>query len=167
MEEATFEEVVYDDNNNLVKIYDGERKSLVKQYFDGLGRVTKVKRYLDLAGLINLSSEISYKYNWQDKVKSSIDENGKETKYEYDMFGRQINVSTVEGDIETVLYTVQYFDDEKKAVTTNQKNIEQTTITDQRGQVVERILENQGEELTYYSEYDGYGNVVKTVDAKG
>ncbi|MCK4259206.1 MAG: RHS repeat protein [Halanaerobiales bacterium] len=164
--EATFEEVIYDDENNLVEIYDGERRNLVKQYFDGLGRTTKIEKYFDLAGT-ELDSEISFTYNWQNQVKSSFDENGKEINYEYDIFGRQTNVSTNEEGIETVLSTIQYIDQEKKTIAKNQNNIKQTTITDRKGQVVQQLLENQGEELNYFNEYDGFGNVVKTTDAKG
>ncbi|MCG8482930.1 MAG: hypothetical protein MJA31_06435, partial [Clostridia bacterium] len=162
---AAYEEVIYDDLNNLVKVYDGERKNVLIHYFDGLGRKVKVERYSDLAGK-TLDSVVSSIYNWQGQVVKSIDENEIETVYEYDLFGRKTKISTVESGNVTVLYTISYDDLTRKTTTVDQNNKKQIVITDKKGQTVQTIEENKGVELSSYYEYDGYGNVIKTTDAK-
>lgn len=162
---ASYEEVIYDDLNNLVKVYDAERKNVLIHYFDGLGRKVKVEKYSDLAGE-TLDSVISSIYNWQSQVVKSIDENEIETVYEYDLFGRNSKISTVENGNVTVLYTISYDDLARKTTTLDQNNRKQIVITDKKGQTVQTIEENEGVELSSHYEYDGYGNVIKTIDAK-
>lgn len=162
---ATYEEVIYDDMNNLVKVHDGERKNVIIHYFDGVGRKVKVERYSDLTGK-TLDSKISSVYNWQNQVIKSIDENEIETVFEYDLFGRNTKISTIEEGEVTVLSRTSYDDLLRTATTLNQNDIKQIMITDKKGQTVKTIKENEGEELLYQYEYDGFGNVVKTTDPK-
>lgn len=160
--EPAYDEIVYNELNHSMKVYDTERKMVTVVYYDGLGRTIKEEKYSDMNCTTLVSSKESV-YNWQDNVKIYKDENGKVTLTEYDTFGRITNITTPDGNVTTSVYD----DLLGTMVTTNAKNKRETNYFDRKGQKTQEIKENQGLNWIYLYQYDGFGNIIKTTDAKG
>ena len=160
--EAATEEVIYDDENNLVQVYDAKKEEKMVHYFDGLGRETKVERYdLTDTGEI-LHSTTTTDYNWQNKKIRLTDQNGKTTTYQYDVLGRPLKITTADGNVTTR----EYDDLNRKITITKPDNNREIVYQDRKGQKIKRVLEKGMENLTYHYQYDGFGNLIKTIDAK-
>lgn len=73
----------YDDTHNILTITDPDG-NVVKQYYDGLDRLTEVVSYNGSS----IYSTVSYAYNYQDQQASVTTALGNITYYYYDSLGR-------------------------------------------------------------------------------
>src|SRR5207245_11601160 len=90
---------LYDDPNNILTVVD-ENGNVVRQYFDGLGRQTKVERW---NGTAAYSVETST-YDWLGNVVSKTTAAGYTYTYACDSSGRLTMATNPDGTYQTTSY---------------------------------------------------------------
>lgn len=81
-------EAVYDDQNNSVTIYD-ELDQKTMNFYDGLGRLIQIEKYLSPSEKITQT----YSYNYLNKIETQTDPKGFIYSNEYDSKGRLIKTA--------------------------------------------------------------------------
>jgi RHS repeat-associated protein len=105
------EEVIYNDQNNTVIIYDELDHKIIK-YYDGINRLTKIEQYI--SETINLTE--TYVLNYQNNVKTKTDPGGHIYSFEYDSLGRLTKIfnpdsTFVEAQYNDAAHTVAVLDE--------------------------------------------------------
>lgn len=178
------EKYKYDSSNNLEQVqtraYTSEDWLATKYEYDGLGRVIKET---DPLGLFT-----EYLYEGKNLLQSNKNHKGHETKYAYDVWGRNTSVSYPDGTVEStslkwadspagaaIVSTssatgqpdVQtYYDALGREVRTGEKRFDGTylytdKVYDELGRAQKTSLPFKGENPTYWNtyEYDSYDRI--------
>jgi YD repeat-containing protein len=90
----------YDDTNGVVAAVD-PNLHVVKEYFDGLGRETRLQVFDDKG---KDYSDTYYSYNWMDKVSQVTLPSGSVYSYSYDSVGRSLSQTNPDGTSALIVY---------------------------------------------------------------
>ncbi|MBU7010470.1 MAG: RHS repeat protein, partial [Theionarchaea archaeon] len=154
-EQASAEyEIIYDDVNNMVTLYNENDEKTVK-YYDGLGRMIKTEVYKD-----TLWAQWLYEYNYLGKPKQITDPLSRIHKYGYDSLGRV----TAFVNPDQTCRTIEYDDIDNTIIMKDENQHEKVYTFSWTGSLLS-VEEYNGTSsyLTEY-EYDLVGNLTKMVD---
>ncbi len=150
-------EVVYDDLNNCVTIYD-ELDHFAKKYYDGLDRLNKVEWYRN--GQVYAAE--TYTYDYLNNLLAKTDPGGHVYGYEYDSRGRTVRTINPCGNS-----SIMEFDDANARVKRTDENghcKEYQYDWAKRLIAVKEYTDPVTFYLTHY-EYDQAGNLTKITNA--
>lgn len=88
----------YNDMSNYVDSIN-ENRWHTRQVYDGLGRLLINEKFLGSA-----TSNVTYAYNWQDKIVTQTDQLQHSYAYQYDPLGRLIKTTEPNGNVTQILY---------------------------------------------------------------
>lgn len=185
-----------DFKKHSIEVYDGEvgsNRNVTVHRYDSLGRETAVEIYLD-ASQSNQTDVIKEQktYNAQDKVIKYTNKENKDTSYGYDCLGRLIRITTpasvppqppsntaTPDQITVIAYSDQMIDltfpDGQifkgtlitTTVTAGKITRENKVYVNSLGRKIKEIADNNEQKIETYFEYDGFDNLIKTIDGEG
>lgn len=142
----------YDDANGIVTAMD-PNGNVVKEYFDGIGRETRLERWNGTS----VYTTTYYAYNWMDNVASVQLPSGSTYTYAYDSLGRLVSMTNPDGAKRTAIYN-----DISNSVMSKDEDGHQTYYTydwDGRLTSVTQYSTSTQPYTTSYI-YDGAGNLL-------
>lgn len=148
----------YDSDGNVIETVDAEGIA-VKNTYNSNGLITSVNRMgIDID---------TFTYNKSGKITSKTDAEGNTTEYTYDNAGNLTSISDSIGSF------VNMTTDSKGNVVsaTTGSGTKADFVYDSNGNCVSRTVtynvDGAPRTVTEYYTYDGYGNVIKTIDSEG
>lgn len=148
------------DNVNQIVTYKDEIDTMIKTYYDSIGRVWKEQRYTSTG---TSYSYRTYTYSWNGKVHEITDSLGRSTHVDYDYFGRVVKAYNSDW---TALRTS--YDDRNRTVSQydelgNRKDL----VYDSVGRLVESSQYLDELSISNTLTYDDVGNLLKVTDCSG
>jgi RHS repeat-associated protein len=150
-------EAVYDDQYNMVTIYD-ELDHSTKKYYDGIGRLKRTDWYV---GPTTILTE-TYTHNYQDNVKTVTSPGGHTYSYEYDSQGRKTRIQNPDSTFKEI----QYNDTSNTVRVLDENQHKKEYHYDWTGNLlwVKEYTDSVTYCITQYT-YDSVGNVTSLTDA--
>lgn len=160
--ERSYMEAVYDCENRKVTVIDALGHYVTKE-FDKLGRLTATKWYTGQFGQGTLYTTKSYRYYYNNKVKTVTDFGNDTRTYTYDFLGRNTDITF--SDSSVVSYS---YDDTNNIMTfTNSRDYERKYWFDWGGQLIKVKEEYEPGIFTQtVYQYDEIGNLTSVTDAE-
>jgi len=157
--DSTEKEAVYDDQNNMVTVYD-ELDHKVIQYYDGINRLIKIEWYI--SETVKLTE--TYTLNYLDKVKTKTDPGGHTYSYEYDPLGRPTRIFNPD----STFMEAQYSDATNAISIFDENQHKKEYCYDWVGNLVwvKEYTDSVDYYLTQYT-YDSRGHLTSFTDANG